>query len=112
MARLGNRYLALLRPIGILFFSTTIVVAQNPIKNNVCTWINMVKDTIMAIGPALVLIMFTYGGIKYVFSADDPGGRKAGKMTCIHAIIGGILITLAGIVYNLLFTTWAYGFCP
>ena len=64
----------------------------------VCTWVNMVGQTIFAIGPALVLIMFTYGGVKYVFSADDPGGRKAGKMTCIHAIIGGIIISLASIL--------------
>ena len=38
--------------------------------------------------------MFLYGGVKYVISADDPGGRKQGKMICIHAMVGGLLFML------------------
>jgi hypothetical protein len=69
--------------------------AQNLMKEAVCSVINDVRDALMAIGPALVLVMFVYGGVRYVYGADDPGVRKSGKNTCIHAIIGGVLITLA-----------------
>jgi predicted DNA repair protein MutK len=68
------------------------------IADEVCPWLIMVRDTIVAVAPSLVFLMFTYGGVKYIFSADDPGGRKQGKNTCIHAVIGGILIILADTV--------------
>jgi hypothetical protein len=68
----------------------------------VCDIIDQVKFVLETIGPALVVVMFTYGGVKYVFSADDPGGRKAAKNTCIHAIIGGIIILLASWVAGLI----------
>jgi hypothetical protein len=64
------------------------------IANKVCSVIFPVWDTLKAAGQALVLLMFVYGGTKYAYSADDPGGRKQGKNICIHAIIGGILISL------------------
>jgi hypothetical protein len=99
MAKIMNKILAILVLSGF-------VAAQNPISIRVCTWIAMVRDTLLYIGPALVVIMFTYGGLKYVFSADDPGGRKAGKMTCIHAIIGGIIITLVTVVSTIIFGGW------
>jgi hypothetical protein len=67
----------------------------------VCDIIDQVKFVLETIGPALVVVMFTYGGVKYVFSADDPGGRKAAKNTCIHAVIGGIIILLG---------SWVAGF--
>jgi len=65
------------------------------VTQKVCSILNTVKEVLQTIGGTLVIIMFIYGGLKYVFSADDPGGRKSGKMTCIHAIIGGILIVIA-----------------
>jgi hypothetical protein len=67
----------------------------------VCDIIDQVKFVLETIGPALVVVMFTYGGVKYVFSADDPGGRKAAKNTCIHAIVGGIIILLGSWVTGL-----------
>lgn len=59
-----------------------------------CGVIQPIFDALTTIAGTMVMIMFIYGGLKYVFSAEDPGGRKAGKMTCIHAIIGGILVVL------------------
>lgn len=59
-----------------------------------CQIVRAVASALAAIGPLLVAIMFTYGGVKYVYSADDPGGRKQGKTTMIHAIIGAILMGL------------------
>src|SRR5512140_185134 len=64
----------------------------------ICTILLSIKTVITTIGSTLVVIMFVYGGLKYTFSADDAGGRKQGKMTCIHAVIGGILIVIADTV--------------
>jgi len=66
--------------------------ATGTFKDVPCEIIRSINLAITAIGAALVTIMFIFGGLKYMFSADDPGGRKSGKNTCIHAIIGGILI--------------------
>jgi len=74
----------------------------------VCKVINSVYFTLDTIAPTLVILMFIYGGVKYTFSADDPGGRKAGKMTCIHALIGGILI----IIGRTFVSTVVTGGCP
>jgi hypothetical protein len=75
------------------------VSAQWCVGNAACTTVCTVMCTVLylvqSIGGTLVLLMFIYGGLKYVFSADDAGGRKQGKMTCIHAVIGGIIIVMA-----------------
>ena len=60
---------------------------------------------------ALAILMFIYGGAKYAYSADDPGGRKQGKMTCIHAIIGGILLMIAMAIADLATNNIA-AYCP
>jgi hypothetical protein len=36
-----------------------------------------------------------YGGAKYVYSADDPGGRKEAKKICINALVGLIIVGMA-----------------
>ena len=72
------------------------VSAAPGITTTVCYVINSIAYAIYVIAPTMVGLMFTYGAIKYIFSADDPGGRKQGKMICIHAIIGGVIIILAG----------------
>jgi len=69
--------------------------AGQPACVTVCTVMCTVQYLVQSIGGTLVLLMFIYGGLKYVFSADDAGGRKQGKMTCIHAVIGGIIIVMA-----------------
>jgi hypothetical protein len=102
MAKLSNKS-AVLMGMALIFILSTTVTATVTMKDQVCTWVNMILETILVIGPALLVIMFTYGGLKYVYSAGDPGGRKSGKLTCIHAIIGGILLTLASIVIQVLF---------
>jgi hypothetical protein len=68
----------------------------------VCTVVEQVMEAFTYVAPSLVIIMFLYGGIKYAFSSDDPGGRKQGKMICIHAVVGGILILLVEWVATIL----------
>jgi hypothetical protein len=41
---------------------------------------------------ALAILVFVYGGAKYAYSADDPGGRKQGKNIAINALIGFVIV--------------------
>jgi hypothetical protein len=62
----------------------------------------IIADTICMLIPeaiqlawALALLMFVYGGAKYAYSADDPGGRKQGKNIAVNALIGFIIVGAA-----------------
>ena len=79
---------------------STTVSAIGTMARITCSIITQVYNAIRAIGPALVTLMFMYGGAKYAFSADDPGGRKQGKMICIHSVVGGILLLLISWLYT------------
>ena len=87
-----------------------VVSAQVDFKRLPCSIINDIKSSLEVIVPTLVIIMFVYGGIKYVYSADDAGGRKQGKTVCIHALIGGMIFTLVSVVLSTLKVTW-WGSC-
>ncbi|MBD3389043.1 MAG: hypothetical protein GF416_08145 [Candidatus Altiarchaeales archaeon] len=43
----------------------------------------------------LAVLMFVYGGAKYAYSADDPGGRKAARAIAINGIVGFLIVGLA-----------------
>jgi hypothetical protein len=60
----------------------------------ICKIVNTIVGAIRVVGPTLVALMFTYGAVRYIFSADDPAGRKQGKTICVHALIGGLLLLL------------------
>lgn len=66
-----------------------------PIMNIVCPILVSIRFVLRSIGFGLVGLMLVYGGLRYTFSADDPGGRKQGKNILIHALIGGVLIMIA-----------------
>ncbi|MFH1054556.1 MAG: hypothetical protein V1744_00520 [Candidatus Altiarchaeota archaeon] len=52
---------------------------------------SLVPD-LLELATALATLMFVYGGAKYAFSADDPGGRKQGKSIAINSLIGLIIV--------------------
>jgi hypothetical protein len=58
--------------------------------------------SIRKIGVTIGLIMFVYGGAKYVYSADDPGARKQALGICIAAIVAWLIISMAVDVINAL----------
>jgi hypothetical protein len=60
----------------------------------ICRIVNTIVGAIRVVGPTIVALMFTYGAVRYIFSADDPAGRKQGKTICVHALIGGCLLLL------------------
>ncbi|MFH1404209.1 MAG: TrbC/VirB2 family protein [Candidatus Altiarchaeota archaeon] len=80
----------------VLLLCTQIVSAATTdpaaiIKGLICSiWTDFTK----LIGP-LATLMFVYGGAKYAYSADDPGGRKQAKAICINAIIGLLIAASA-----------------
>jgi hypothetical protein len=88
--------------LSIVLLASAAAASPVQMSDIVCSVITQVLDTLNAIGPALVLLMFLYGGVKYVYSADDPGGRKQGKDICVHAVIGGIIILLAGSILTII----------
>ncbi|MFC2162073.1 hypothetical protein ACFLRF_00195 [Candidatus Altiarchaeota archaeon] len=79
----------------ILCYASINASATNIIQSTVCGVLLDITNTMIAVGPTMVLLMFTYGGVKYTYGGSDPGARKSGKMICIHSIIGGILLVLA-----------------
>jgi len=80
----------------IILTTTASADAAEEIKNAVCDVIANILFPLIVIGFSLVLLMITYAGVKYVYSADDPGGRKEAKSIIVNAIIGGILLFIAG----------------
>ncbi|MBD3389040.1 MAG: hypothetical protein GF416_08135 [Candidatus Altiarchaeales archaeon] len=81
----------LLVVLTLSYLSTTALAVTNFIKAVPCSILNMILGTLNAVVPALVIIFFLYGGVKYIFSADDPKGRGQAKSILINALIGGII---------------------
>ncbi|MBD3262143.1 MAG: hypothetical protein GF334_10845 [Candidatus Altiarchaeales archaeon] len=68
----------------------------------VCPIILAIQNTLLPIAGGLVTLMFVYGGLTYVFNADNPGGRKKAKDILIHSIIGGIIVVVAFFIVGLI----------
>jgi ABC-type arginine transport system permease subunit len=67
-----------------------------------CLVIRNVYQALARVGPAIVFIFMFYGAGKYVYSSEDPGGRKQGKDIFIHALIAGIILVLVNSVATML----------
>lgn len=50
---------------------------------------------VLNLARVLAIVMFIYGGAKYAFAADDPGGRKQGKAIAVNAIIGLLIVSVS-----------------
>jgi multisubunit Na+/H+ antiporter MnhB subunit len=57
--------------------------------------VEQLQTSMRIIGSSIAAVMFLYGGAKYVYTSDDPGGRKQAIGICIAAIIAMIIITQA-----------------
>jgi hypothetical protein len=85
----------------LCFLASAVSASTTSIKDIPCSVIKAVADAMKAIGASLVAIMFIYGGVKYIYSADDPGGRKQGKNMVIHAIIGSLIMGLLAVIVSM-----------
>jgi len=54
-----------------------------------------IYNELLPVAQAIALLMFVYGGAKYVYSAEDPGGRKQAKSIAVNAIIGLVIVAIA-----------------
>ncbi|MBD3417084.1 MAG: hypothetical protein GF416_08140 [Candidatus Altiarchaeales archaeon] len=54
------------------------------------------------VGNTIAFIMFIYGAAKYVYSADDPAGRKTAMGVCIAAVVAFLFIRIAdNVIYQM-----------
>lgn len=54
-----------------------------------------IYDDVRQVAIPLAIAVYMYGGAKYVYSSDDPGGRKEAKKICINALVGLIIVGAA-----------------
>ena len=59
--------------------NNVIALAPLAIATRVCPVLWAIEVTLKVIAPTFVTLMFVYGGVTYVYGADDPGTRKKGK---------------------------------
>ncbi|HHQ44992.1 MAG TPA: hypothetical protein ENN13_02530 [Candidatus Altiarchaeales archaeon] len=79
---------------GILLL---LILAENTmaVGNKIAIAICNVYNAVITLAIPLATLMFIYGGARYVYSADDPGGRKAAKKICVHSLVGLIIVGVA-----------------
>ncbi|MFH1404208.1 MAG: hypothetical protein ABIH11_08075 [Candidatus Altiarchaeota archaeon] len=73
--------------------------------DKVITFVNSLQYSVLVMGNSICEVMFVYGGLKYIFSADDPSGRKTGLNICIAATIGALLIVISKEVVSVIVVT-------
>jgi uncharacterized membrane-anchored protein len=81
-----------------LVFALSTFVSATTMTVFICSIIRPIWTTLATIAPLFVGGMFMYGASKYIYSAEDPGGRKQGKEMCIHALIGAIMLVLVRVI--------------
>ncbi|MFH0861900.1 MAG: hypothetical protein V1875_02615 [Candidatus Altiarchaeota archaeon] len=93
------------RALAAIMLSGAASATLTPIHAVPCAVIEAMWEAVRSVAPMIFAIMFLYGAARYVYSADDPGGRKQGKNIIIHAIIGvlimGVLVAIVSIMTNL-----------
>lgn len=71
-------------------------VISTPIRTIVC----MLKDALVNIAGTLAALVFIIAAIKWIWSMDDPGKRKAAKDTMVHALIGLFIVAIADTIVS------------
>lgn len=105
-----KKFFRVIAPLVLVALCNMALAAQD-IQDAVCGVLEAIYTPLLMIGASLVLLMITYAGVRYVYSADDPGGRKQAISTLVNAIIGGILLMIADAVISLASPS-AIGVCP
>ncbi|MFC2162071.1 hypothetical protein ACFLRF_00185 [Candidatus Altiarchaeota archaeon] len=101
------------RPIvltGVISLLASLAAAQT-IDAHVCGLLLDVGNAIGSAATTLVVLMFTYGGVRYVANADNAGGRKAGLKICQHSLIAGMILSLGPAIFASFGMTGAVWFC-
>jgi hypothetical protein len=100
-------FISVLAFLAVLALCPSVMAPGATMSSIVCDVLLNIHGTLVVIAPTFVALMFVYGGVKYVYGAEDPGVRKSGKQICIHAIIGGIIVAIYQAVVDIVLTGWA-----
>ena len=94
----------------ILLILSALVQAQIgvTIQTRICPVIYSIFDALWKVASTLVLLMMIYAGVKYVYSADDPGGRKQARSIIVNSLIGGIIVAILTTLFALIFTAGSF----
>jgi hypothetical protein len=87
----------------ILYFLTTTVSAGY--LDAIILFVCELKCTMMMLGNTIAAVMFVYGGAKYAYTADDPGGRKQGITICVAALMAWLIIGMGDVVIKQIAST-------
>jgi len=102
-----------LSAMSLLLSTLASATAYPSIQSTLCAVILAIYGPIAAIGGSLVLLMIVYAGVKYVYSADDPGGRKQAKSIIVNAIIGGVILLISVALFRMIASGgWVLKVCP
>ena len=76
---------------AVIMIASAAASAENAAETIAKVLCSLVPEVI-SLSYALAFAVFLYGGAKYAYSADDPGGRKQGKSIAVNALIGFIIV--------------------
>jgi hypothetical protein len=79
-------------------------ITQGEISKQISAVLSNFLCIFVLISPPICALVVTYGGLRYITSADDPGARDTAKTIIISALIGMILVMIAIPVVNSVLT--------
>lgn len=92
--------LALL-PASVLAYDAPAVKIKDPNTTSVADIIGKVIDWVLLLVGAITVLFIIYAGIMYVTSSGNKDQIEKAKQTLTYAVIGLIVIILAGVIVNL-----------
>jgi hypothetical protein len=84
--------------IGLLIFMALCAassLASAEYLGGINAFVCKLMTSFTTMGYSIALLMFVYGGVRYVYLSDDPGGRKQAMGICIAAIVAILFIRSA-----------------
>jgi len=57
-----------------------------------------IVQTIILLTAAISVVMIIIGGLRYIFSAGDPGSTKGAKDTILYAVVGLVVVIFAQVI--------------
>lgn len=94
ITRIADLIMKTIRDLGNIANGTSAAGVAKDIANEFLFW-----------GGAICVIMILWGGLQYTMSTGDPGKAAKAKNTIVYAVIGLVIMILAGAIVNFAITT-------
>lgn len=94
ITRIADLIMKTIRDLGNIANGTSAAGVAKDIANEFLFW-----------GGAICVIMILWGGLQYTMSTGDPGKATKAKNTIVYAVIGLVIMILAGAIVNFAITT-------